>query len=442
MALSTKHLLKKHLVTTVLLVILSAGLIGQSLFITHERYIGAHIQDLSNFYRYGLNLLNGDVPYRDFEIEYPPLSLIPFTLPHLVLWERPTPPRHYLKLFLLENMLFCLLSGLIISYLISRNASLFPRPAVPIAVFVLAAIIISPLLPWRYDMFPALLTIISFLCLHRGRPLAAGVSLGLAITAKLYPVVLIPAACVYFTAISDFRAGRRFVLGLISTIVLLIPFFIYAPDWMINFFTYHQQRGLQIESLGGGFFLAMHALKIIHIGVSETHSALHIVSPLADTVLGWLPVLALMLFASMLLLGFVRFRKEYRLQGAVSIRTLAAYHSMALLILLICNKVFSPQYIIWLLPFMPLLRGRQATLLLIIYALTIIMFPFNYGYVIYLHPTGALLVNVRNLFIVILLVWLIIDFLPKQSGRPAAFRPDLISDSKPDVPAGYENTIL
>ncbi|HEX2756519.1 MAG TPA: hypothetical protein VHM48_13710, partial [Candidatus Limnocylindrales bacterium] len=41
--------------------------------------------DLSVYRRYGLQVLGGSIPYLDFHVEYPPLALVPMTLPLLAL---------------------------------------------------------------------------------------------------------------------------------------------------------------------------------------------------------------------------------------------------------------------------------------------------------------------------------------------------------------------
>jgi len=45
---------------------------------------GWHAQDLSLYRSTAQHVLNGQVPYRDFNLEYPPLALLPLTLPGLV----------------------------------------------------------------------------------------------------------------------------------------------------------------------------------------------------------------------------------------------------------------------------------------------------------------------------------------------------------------------
>src|SRR3954469_21733675 len=65
-----------------------------------------HALDLSIYYQDSLQLLRGRVPYRDFALEYPPLALLPFTLPRLVTFGVRIDFTGYVWLFLIENAIF------------------------------------------------------------------------------------------------------------------------------------------------------------------------------------------------------------------------------------------------------------------------------------------------------------------------------------------------
>ena len=84
----------------------------------------------------------------------------------------------------------------------------------------------------------------------------------------------------------------------------------------------------------------------------------------------------------------------------------------ALLAFIVTNKVFSAQYIIWLLPFAPLLRPRQAGLAAAVFVLTLIIFPFDYADLLAMRVVPVLLLNLRNVLAVALLSWLLVEYLP------------------------------
>jgi hypothetical protein len=97
----------------------------------------------------------------------------------------------------------------------------------------------------------------------------------------------------------------------------------------------------------------------------------------------------------------------------------------ALVVFIAFGKVLSPQFLIWLTPVVPLVRGRRgllaAGLLLVAIVLTQLWFPFRYwDYVNDFDGTASWLVFGRNIVLLALAVLLV---LPNRSGdgrRPVA----------------------
>jgi uncharacterized membrane protein len=369
-----------------------------------------HALDLSIYYQDSLQLLRGQLPYRDFALEYPPLALLPFTLPRLVTFGVRIDFTGYVWLFLIENAIFSTLIGLMIAQI--RGLRAVGRA---LALYTLLVAVSAPLLPWRYDLFPALLTALALLCLLRQRPGWAGIWLGLGIAAKLYPAVLLLIFGAYYLAGKNRSALLRLALGSACALaVTLLPFVLIAPEPLLSFLRYHQLRGLQLESLPAGAIVLAHVLGLIPARLEFNYGALHVASPLAGAVLSWLPVVFVVAFGAVLVSGLARFREEHAAEGRVTIDSLVVYSVAALLAFIITNKVFSPQYIIWLLPFAPLLRLRQAGAVLAICALTIVLFPFNYDHLLGMELLPVLLLNLRNLLTAALLGWLLVDRAPSS----------------------------
>src|SRR5215813_2629878 len=64
------------------------------------------------YHRYSLNLMQGQMPYRDFSFEYPPLALLPIVLPRLIKPGDSVNLAEYAWLFLFENAVISVLLGL------------------------------------------------------------------------------------------------------------------------------------------------------------------------------------------------------------------------------------------------------------------------------------------------------------------------------------------
>src|SRR4051812_8407972 len=129
-----------------------------------------HALDLSIYYKDSLQLLRGQLPYRDFALEYPPLALLPFALPRLATLGRRIDFIGYVWLFLIQNAIFSTLIALSIAQMRGLRAA-----GSALALYALLVAVTAPLLPWRYDLFPALLTALALLCLLRQRPGWAGI---------------------------------------------------------------------------------------------------------------------------------------------------------------------------------------------------------------------------------------------------------------------------
>jgi uncharacterized membrane protein len=371
-----------------------------------------HGLDLQIYYIAALRLLRGELPYRDFPLEYPPLALLPFALPQLLAFGRRLNFLSYVWLFVIQNALFSTLIALALARIVALARPAYSYARV-LGLYALLIAVCAPLAPWRYDLFPALLTILALLAVVTGRPALAGIWLGLGIAAKLYPLVLVPVVGAYYLAGRRYRALAGLLLGSIgATALVLVPYILLDPQGPLTFVRYHQLRGLQIESLPAGAIILAHVLGLTQAGMVFNYGALHLVSPLAEAVLGWVLPAAALAFGLVLASCLGHFMAERSAGDTIAIESLAAYMMAALLTFLATNKVLSPQYIIWLLPFAPLLRPWQAITALVIVTLTIVLFPFAYEQFLAMQPAPVLLLNVRNALIAGLLGWLLVMYRP------------------------------
>jgi len=191
-------------------------------------------------------------------------------------------------------------------------------------------------------------------------------------------------------------AGLKLVGGFGAALSLcLLPLAALSPTALLSFLKYHQMRGLEIESIPAGLILLAHSWGLTSASVVVNYGADHIVSASAPLLIRWLPLVFAALFGIVLWKAWSRFRNEGQ-SGQIESATLLTYTITALLAFILANKVFSPQYLIWLLPFVPLLRPRPALSLLAVFALTTAIFPYNFSQLCSLAPGAICLVNLRN----------------------------------------------
>jgi len=375
-----------------------------------------HIADLALYYDDSVKVLQGLIPYRDFAIEYPPFALVAFMLPHLAALGHPLRFIDYTEYFLIENVLISTLIAFALARMTEQQAILRP-PRLTLALYALLVALSTPLLPWRYDLFPALLTVLAFISILRDRPVCAGFWVGLGIAAKLYPMVLLPIFALYYLAGCQYRALLRMTLACaVALLLTLLPFsFAFTtPAQIFSFLSYHSLRGLQIESLPAGLIMLAFKARLTTAEIAFNYGALHIASPWSRVILMLLPFAFVAVFSVVAFSAWGRFREERAASDRrrATAETLVAYVFAALLAFIATNKVFSPQYIIWLVPFAPLLRPRQTLLFLVIVVLTITVFPFDYNELLAMQELPVILLNLRNLFVIVLLGWLVIEHAP------------------------------
>jgi hypothetical protein len=239
------------------------------------------------------------------------------------------------------------------------------------------------------------------------------------------------------------------LLGL--TVAIFLPFWFWDGPRCLGFFAFHRDRGLEIESLYSSLVLTFQGFggppEVYH-----SHNSFNIRSSLSPALLAAAPWVAgaVLLAATVLLLahaGKLLARPAPKEEQARAIFAQAhpgfvtAYAALFLLLFVAANKVFSPQYLVWLLPFVCLLpvEGRRLGLFLggfvFLALLTMLLFPILFfsdlvnrtagpdGSVILQGPTplGASLLSVRNLLVVGLAVLLARELIQlAREGRDCA----------------------
>lgn len=399
----------------ILLLVLQCTLFAVQVYLVSlPAYGDAHTTVLTIFRQYALNVEQGQVPYRDFQMEYPPLSLVVFDMPTLFSPGTPTSYDTYRGIFAVEMCLLTLLVNFILVRIPPNHQA--GQATLTVALYSMGVSILSPLLPWLYDMFPALLTIIAFMFIQGRKPFWSGLTIGLAIIAKLYPLAILPVFYGYLLAWKDWKAALRLTLGLALVAALLIPLFALDSTWPMKMLSYHLHRGLNIDSLPGGVFLLAKVAGWAEVGIVHNFGSFNIEAASSTSIASWLAPLALLSLFLVSMAGFLRFRQESQNGKSISAQSLAAYTVTALLAFILTSRVFSPQYLIWLLPFIPLIGARSSGFFLIIAAITIILYPFMYATLIAAIPASVLLLNLRNILAVALFVWLLIIYFPRRKS--------------------------
>jgi hypothetical protein len=371
-------------------------------------------------------LARGEVPYRDFPLEYPPLALLAIAVPYFAWPWSPPNLETYRWLFTAWESLLLVALVIVAIRIADRLAPELPThdgatASRAIAARVLVLVIVAaPSLAWRFDLLPAVLAALAILRALEGRAALAGVALGLGVLAKVYPFVLVPALAAMWLAPVDRYRLARFGAGLGATVALgLLPVVLIAGDRAWGFVTYQADRGLQLETVPAGLILLVRGWTGGRIPLTFDHSAVQVAGTAAQLYLGVQPWLSLICFAALAALSLTLYRRELRFRGAVQPRTIVAIASAFILLLLVTNKVFSVQYVVWLLPLAAFLSRGQFWLAAVIGALSVGIHPLFYKQLIEQDRAVVWLLNIRNGLVVALLVWVLAALVAGSVGKGA-----------------------
>jgi hypothetical protein len=343
--------------------------------IHHGFYVRVDITDIPVYQNYGEAMRHGFLPYRDFAVEYPPGALLAFLAPAYI-------GSSYATTF--SWMMAAL--GLCVFVLFAAC-----RPSLAGLAFVaVSPLLVGADLASRFDLWPTALMMLGLAALLRDRHALGWAGLAAGFAAKLFPAVLMPIAAVWTYRRGGWPALRRSLLAALLVVVVIFgPFLVLTPGGLWSSLWGQASRPLQIESLGATILMTF-----AHPIVFHSHGSFNLDH---QGLIGALQTVAQIAALVGVWVGFAR--------GPVEGRRLVRFAAAAVCAFIIFGKVLSPQYLIWLVPLVPLLRGRRglfATILLLGALIdTQVWFPDRYFPYVY-HAHLAWLVLLRNVMLVAL----------------------------------------
>lgn len=279
------------------------------------------------------------------------------------------------------------------------------------AFWVAFGLVVGPIFLTRLDLIPGLLVGV-FAYLLATHPRASAAVLAAATMMKLWPGVLAASLVGHFRSKQSWIRIAVFV-GTMATMAG-ITIVTQGLDRLLSPLDYQAERGLQIESIaatpfivlasrGGGEYTIRYAeSKSFEITGPGVEVATHVASAAL-----YLTVLCAAIVVLRRLL-----RSTWRSQEAIGLAM------VLIMAVLVTNKVFSPQYMVWLAPitavilcFKPTLLAKiNAALVLLIVWLTQYVYPGNYDSLMTNDPDflPTLALASRNLLMFVLLLTTVI----------------------------------
>lgn len=358
-------------------------------------YTRDQVQDTPIYQRYGNAIARGDVPYRDFSVEYPPGALPAFALPGLA---KPGKDQHVTRGFrnVFESLMWLCGVSALIAMALSLRALRTGQWGVwgALAFAALAPLALGSVILSRFDLWPAALVAIVVALVVSGSWRAGSAVLGLAIAVKLYPAVLVPIVVASVLRRQGRRAGLvSLALTVAVAAAFFLPFFVLSPGGVWASLSGQLTRPLQLESAGAALLVALHHVAGLGVTVETSHGSQNLAGTGADAV----GLASTVLQAGALVWVWIAFARGRLTFVQAVAAALAAFVAL--------GKVLSPQFLIWLVAVIPLVRGRRglsATALLgVALVLTQLYFPFRYWDLAKdLDPTASWLLLARDLVLV------------------------------------------
>lgn len=331
------------------------------------------------------------LPYRDYLVEYPP-GVFLATLPPALLLPAGDFGDAYVRLFTLEMSIFLAASTI----LTLRLRRFLPRPGglygPPTAwMWLLSGVGIFCLgtaAAHRFDPVVAFLLLAVALAVFEERFTLSGALLALAVICKGIPLLLAPVWLLFLSANAQrsgqkmpwVSVGRVALGGLLTGLAFVLPLYHFTGLSMLEALRYHADRPLQVESTGSAI---LGTLQVLLPGTLRSTFSFgsHNIVVVGETLFG-LQTLFLRMHGPVMIIGlgamlgyaWLRQRSWVGNDVAPRLAELTLRLLCGVLVLyMVSGRVFSPQYLTWVLPlalFLSLRVSRWMTAVFLI-ALTL-----------------------------------------------------------------------
>lgn len=296
-------------------------------------------------------------------------------------------------------VLVVILDALAFGVLVGRSPSHARRVA---AWFWCAALLLlGPIALYRIDAVTVPIAVIGGLWLV-SRPMVAAALLTVGAWIKIWPGALVLAAVVAA------RSRLRVLLAAIVVTggVVAVLFLLGADTEILGFLTQQTGRGLQIEAVAATPFLWLAVAGAARIEYSFEILTFQIAAPGVDAVAAALTPLMVVAVLAVTAIGAVK-----AVRGASFPRLFPPLALTLVTLLIVTNKVGSPQFQTWLIAPVILwivldrVRARvPAVIVLALCLLTCLVYPLGYDALLRAEPLAVAVLTVRNILLLVLLV--------------------------------------
>ena len=339
------------------------GLVGISSFLLFLQLLSRQAPgDVALYGRIASYVLQGQLPYRDQPLEYPPYVVPLFLVPRLF------GAGNYLRAFCLYTLLADTAIKVIL-LVCGTRATKGLRGIAPVALYCIAVPVLCHFYLRRYDAWLALICLAAIIWFCRGRYGVAGAAIAVGIGLKVYPIVFVPPLFVLAVRRGQ---GRLFAWGTLAGILPLLLLGFFLPWW--HFAQFQADRGLQCESLYASVIWVGKLLGLWQATWEEAKAWKEVRGALASAVLPFARLLSVSaIIGSMAVASYAAARCRN-----VTLPQLAQILLVPLLGFIVFNQVFSPQFLVWALPLAALATLGESPLTSVFIMAATVMTPIFY----------------------------------------------------------------
>ncbi len=380
------------------------------------------------FHKNAEPLFHGDMP----ATEYPPLALLFIAIPRLF----GSTEWGYETAYVGQMFVFMVI-GLLLASRLARDLGFDRRKAM--MIYAILTLLMLEFVLDRFDMIVTVFTLASIVMFIEKRYPAAFFLLACGTLLKVYPAMLFPVYMLFLWQGREFRESAvgtaAFVLTGLAVVAVCLVF---EPDAITSFLGYNGDRPLQIESTAATL---LYPLSMFGISDMWIQSAKDFGSFMSDNLRGSLPdaVAAQLLpvlvicVAAVWVVYFAYILKARRTLAPMAITCL-----VCMIMFLTVNKVFSSQYLIWLIPVVLLVcavcGGCYAKRLFWMSVLTMVLtqacFAYNIGYLgggDGINDLGMMLLLARNIVVLAMLADAVREMLAHIRGKDSGDDPGAVA---------------
>ena len=367
---------------------------------------------INSYFPYADELMHGIIP----ETEHSPFALLFIFLPRLFF----STPFEYNIAFVAEVFVFLLIGLVAMGKLAKRY---YQNQRMIMLAYTVLMLLMFQFVADRYDIFPTILTMLSFYFFVTKKYVWAFALLSIASMTNLYPAVLFPIYLFPFLINRDWsntlKGAGTFV---VIAFLIVLPFIVVNQDSALHFISNYIERPLQVESSIASLIAFGSALGLTGTWVEFSHGTDNLMGSWPDAVVPYMiPLMLLAMIVIYVVHAYllVELRKDGRDSENNRMVLLGGAALLSFSALFIFGKAFPSQYLILIIPFIIFMmmtsishtaKRRTFVLSMIVIALTQLNFAVNIGISgggAGITDAGMMIILARNIVMVILFAYVI-----------------------------------